>query len=104
MSKDIKITAVNPALFGGLILNGTTSRGRGHFYMNVTYTLENGVKVAATVSARRKKDVLPSLDSTKKAIAAGAMLACFSDDGEFWGTTTRYNIGPSGMVPNAYTP
>lgn len=90
MRKEILITNVTPA--EEPIFKTVTNTGRLGFGINVLYTLEDGQTIKSTIARERKKNVLPAIERERQSIAAKAMTANFNDAGEFWGTTTRYNL------------
>lgn len=92
--KVVSVTAKPSPIYKGI------SSGRKVFIQDVEYTLEDGSKVDARVTCQRKKDIIGDIESSQRSASAGAMKACFGEDGAFWGTSTAYTIGKAGLVPS----
>jgi len=87
---EVKITAVRAS--GEVFKTSMTNTGRPGFGIMVVYTLVDAREVDSRVTATRKKDVLPGVDSNHQAAVAGQLSATF-EDGKFWGIRRVYGIG-----------
>jgi len=96
MSNDKRITEIRVAP-DAKITKGMTYSGPG-FFLPSTLVLEDGSEFSSSITARRKKDVMPRLDRDRANAANGSMTAAFVD-GKFFGTSTKYTMGSGRMVP-----
>ena len=97
MKQEIPITQITP-LNNGAIRMGV-HHGRPAFILDVEYRLQDGRTLPGTVSGERKKDVPTALARAQQSAAANSMFACFDEQGAYFGTSQKWTIGASGLVP-----
>ena len=94
-----EIPIINITLTSTAIRKGLSNWGRKTFLMDVTYHLQDGRTLPGTVGSERKKDVPAALARDLRAASAGSMTACFDEQGDYCGTSTRWTLGAAGLIP-----
>ncbi len=65
---------------------------RYRYKLRGRYILEDGREIAALFRAMTRPKLQERVASTERHVAAGAMKAEFSDNGEYWGTSTTFGL------------
>lgn len=71
-------------------IKGMTHSCRPGFIIPVNLVLEDGRTIPTVLSSEKKKDLPLMIERTHARINQGQMFVNFDDNGQFWGTVTKF--------------